>query len=171
MFLKSYTELAADFDRVQTALVRQPRPWLAGMAAEVERDGERLLADVGLELGGVQLEGATHLDVGEPAEAGRVTSLPLRLRVDERDRRFPAMEGTLDAAWLGEGRTHLALSLQYEPPSGLGGRTIDRALLHRVAEAIAGQLLERVAAGLQTELPAPAPNLAHVSRPLDVEPD
>jgi len=171
MFLKSYTELAADFDRVQIALAREPRPWLSGMAEEVERDGERLLADVGLELGGHQPEGAAHLDVGEPARAGQVTSLPLRLRVDERDRPFPSMEGTLDAAWLGEGRTYLALSLQYEAPSRLSRRAVDRALLHRVAEAIAGQLLGRVAAGLEAELPGPAPDLAHVPRRLDVGPD
>src|SRR5258708_37996458 len=71
----------------------------------------------------------------------RVVLLPLRLRVIDRERLFPSLEGSLDAAWLGPGRTHLALTANYEPPLGVVGRAVDRALLHRVAEAVAQRVL------------------------------
>src|SRR5258708_5978504 len=79
----------------------------------------------------------------------RVVLLPLRLRVIDRERLFPSLEGSLDAAWLGPGRTHLALTANYEPPLGVVGRAVDRALLHRVAEAVAQRFLEAAARELE----------------------
>ena len=82
----------------------------------------------------------------------RVVLLPLRLGVEVGARLFPSLEGTLEAAWLGSGRTHLALTATYEPPFGVLGRTVDRALLHRVAEAVAQRFLEAVARELVSGL-------------------
>lgn len=167
MFLKSYTELEADFRLVQSAMDRRPRRWLEGMAEDVRQEGEELLLAVGFEVGGLRFGGAARLDVGELVTTDRVASLPLRFSMDDHERLFPAMEGTLDAAWLGMGRTHLALCLQYQPPFGILGQGMDRALLHRVAEAVARQFLERAVAGLERELPAALgrPGLAGRSEP------
>lgn len=167
MFVKSYTELEADFRQVQSAMDRRPRRWLEGMAEDVRQEGEDLLLAVGFEVGGRRFGRAARLDVGELVTTDRVASLPLRFSMDDHERLFPALDGTLDAAWLGTGRTHLALCLQYEPPFGILGQGMDRALLHRVAEAVARQFLERAAAGLGRELP-PArgrPELAGQSEP------
>src|SRR5262249_9566953 len=129
MFLKSVTELAADFHDVRAAMLRPPRGWLAGPAAAAEADGDRLLVDVGLPGGGPEGSRHARLEVGEPMLTDRVVLLPLRLRVEDHRRLFPSLEGSLDAAWLGPGRTHLALTASYEPPFGVVGRAVDRALL------------------------------------------
>jgi hypothetical protein len=152
VFLKSYLELEADFRQVQSAMDRRPRRWLEGMAEDVRQEGEELLLAVGFEVGGRRFDRAARLDVGELVTTDRVASLPLRFSMDDHERLFPAMEGTLDAAWLGMGRTHLSLCLQYEPPFGIVGQGMDRALLHRVAEAVARQFLERAAVRLGREL-------------------
>lgn len=149
MFMKSVTEVDVGFDEVCTAMQGDPRGWLARLAAAAEDDGDRLLVDVGLQVGGHEVSRRAGLEVGEPMTADRVLLLPLRLRVEEHERLFPSLEGSLDAAWLGPGRTHLALTANYEPPFGVVGRAVDRALLHRVAEAVAQRFLEAVGRELE----------------------
>jgi hypothetical protein len=145
MFLKSYTELPVSFEDVRAAILRRSRPWLDGLVDVASQDGERMLVEVGLEVGGRAVARSAWLEVGEPLTTDRTASLPLHMRLQDHERLFPSLEGCLDAAWLGPGRTHLALTVQYDPPLGILGRSIDRALLHRVAEAVARHFLETVA--------------------------
>jgi hypothetical protein len=145
MFLKTVTELAADFHDVRPAMLRDPREWLAGLGAEAAEEGDRLVVQVGLDVAGRQVGGRAELEVGEPMTTGRVVILPVRLRARDHRRLFPTMEGSLDIAWLGRERTYLSLGLTYEPPLGVVGRTADRALLHRVAETVAQRFLQAVA--------------------------
>ncbi len=145
MFLKSYTELRLDFATVRNAMLLRPPRWLDGLMDAAEEDGEHLLTEVGLSVGGHELRRRAWLEVGDPITSERVASLPFRMRVQDHERLFPALEGTLDAAWLGPGRTHLALSAQYEPPFGAIGKIVDRTLLHRVAEVVAQRFLGRAA--------------------------
>jgi hypothetical protein len=149
MFLKSVTEMEVDFDDVRAAMLGDPRSWLAGPAAEAGNAGDRLLLDVGLRVGGREASRRARLEMGEPMTTDRVALLPLRLGVEDQQGLFPSLEGSLDAAWLGPGRTHLALTATYDPPIGVGGRAADRALLHRVAEAVAQRFLEAVARDLE----------------------
>ena len=55
---------------------------------------------------------------------------------------------------LGEDRTQLAISARYRPPLGVVGRTVDRVLLHRVAEATVKDFLDRVGERIQAREPA-----------------
>jgi hypothetical protein len=145
MFLKSVTELERDFDDVRAAMLGHPRGWLASLAGGVEDAGDRLLVEVGLQVAGHDVSRRMRLEVGEAMVTDRVVLLPVRLEVEDHQRLFPTLEGSLEAAWLGSGRTHLALTASYDPPFGDVGRVIDRALLHRVAEAVAQRFLESVA--------------------------
>jgi hypothetical protein len=56
---------------------------------------------------------------------------------------FPSLEADLEVAALGASRTQLSVSARYRPPLGPVGRVIDRALLHRVAEATIKDFLDR----------------------------
>jgi hypothetical protein len=97
-----------------------------------------------LEVAGRHVGGTVALEVGEPLDSDHVVMLPIRLRPRDHRRLFPILEGSLDAAWLGPGRTYLALSLTYDPPLGLVGRMVDQTLLHRVAETVAQRFLEAI---------------------------
>jgi uncharacterized membrane protein len=55
---------------------------------------------------------------------------------------------------LGEDRTQLAISASYRPPLGLLGRTADRVLLHRVAEATIKDFLDRIGAAIASQAEA-----------------
>ena len=145
MFRKSYVDVEARFRAVRAARLTDAAAWLDGLAAEAEREGERLLAEVGLEVAGRRLRRRADLVLGQPQVTEAVASLPVRIRVHGSQRLFPSFYGSLDAAWLGSRRTQLALSLQYEPPLGALGRSMDRTLLHRVAETLAHDFLRLAA--------------------------
>lgn len=142
MFLKSHTEVPVQFVVVRDALVECPNSWLAEVALATKQHAEQLLVDVGLAfmMGGKgQL---VHVQVGDAIATDRLASLPLGLRVEEDGRVVRSLDGSLDAAWLGAGRTHLALSAQYELPVAMFEGYLDRALLHRVAESVSQRFVE-----------------------------
>jgi hypothetical protein len=145
MFLKTVTELSAEFHDVRAVMLHDPREWLDWLATQVGEQGDRLTVHVGLEVAGRHVSGPLGLEVGEPVEAHHVVMLPLRLRSGDHRLLLPTLEGSLDAAWLGPGRTYLALSLTYDPPLGLVGKAVDAALLHRVAETVVQRFLEAIA--------------------------
>jgi hypothetical protein len=148
MFLKAVAELPIDLDAVRPALLDRPESWLGGLAEAAGDDHDRLLVGVGLG-GGHRLTRPATLRLGRPVTFGdRVVSLPLRLRMADHAELFPVLDGDLEAAWLGPGRTHLALAARYEPPFGLLGRVADGALLHRIAELVVQRLLDAVAGRL-----------------------
>jgi hypothetical protein len=146
MFLKSVTELAVDFGDVRAAMLGDPHAWLAELAKAAGDDGDQLLVKTGLAAGGHPASGrAGRLEVGEAMATNRVAVLPLHIVIADDTRLFPSLQGSLDAAWLGNGRTHLAMNAMYESPSGLADRPVNRTLLHRVTEAVAQRFLEAVA--------------------------
>ena len=61
---------------------------------------------------------------------------------------YSRISGACAVAALGKDLTQVGLSARYTPPFGLLGASLDRALLHRVAEATVRDFVERVAAGL-----------------------
>jgi len=71
-------------------------------------------------------------------------------------RLFPLLEADLEVAGLGATRTQLSISARYRPPMGPLGRVLDRALLHRVAEAALKDFLDRVGATIATRVRAMA---------------
>jgi hypothetical protein len=147
MFVKSYTALLIEFEALREILLGCARSWLGAVAQEAERHGERLLEEVGLQPRGAGRQPA-RLELGEAVSTERTTSLSLRILVEETGL-LPSLEGSLDAAWLGDGRSHLALSVRYEPAAGGLGPVVVRALLHRVVEAVALRFVELAAERLQ----------------------
>jgi hypothetical protein len=154
MFLKSVTELAIDFRDVRAAMLNDPRMWLAGPAEAAGRDGDQLLVNVGLAGARHEVGHGGRLEVGEAMTTGLVAELPLHIRVVDDTRLFPSLEGSLEASWLGRGRTHLAVCATYESPFSLADRGVDRTLLHRVTEAVLQGFLEAVARELAGRTPA-----------------
>jgi hypothetical protein len=144
MFVKSYTAIPVGYEQLRSGLLSCPRGCLEAVAEDAERYGEGLLTDVCLQ-GQSRLSHPARLEVGEAVSTERTTSLPFRLQVEGAGRLLPSMEGNLDVAWLGAGRTYLALSVQYEPAPAVLGQPIDRVLLHRVVEAVALHFVETAA--------------------------
>ena len=67
------------------------------------------------------------------------------------DSLLPTLEADIELGALGPERTQLSISARYTPPLGSLGRALDRALLHRVAEATVKDFLDGAAASFQED--------------------
>jgi hypothetical protein len=146
MYLRTYVDLPLDFDDVRASLLRgRPPRCLVGAAEAAERECAGLLLAAGLSAGGRVTSWPTNVEADAPITTDRLASLPLCLYAG---RTLLTQLATLDAGWLGSGRTHLSLSLSYDAHLDEVGEVAelrDRALVHRVHEAVARRFLEAVA--------------------------
>jgi hypothetical protein len=126
---------------------------LDGMAAAASRQGEDILARVGL--GGEQARVAktVRLSLGEPVRQPGTTVIPIVWEATGVPALFPRMEADLVLADLGPGLSQLTLQGSYTPPLGFIGRALDKALLHRVAEASVKGFVDQVARAIGEAAP------------------
>ncbi len=153
MFAKYYVELDEPIEEVERALLAQPpTTWLPGLVTDGEARQEALLADIGFDFGGRRLSRRGRVEVGAPTPLGAGIAIPLFWRATEREGLFPTVEAHLQVAPLGRTGTQLSVSASYRPPLAAVGELIDRALLHRVAEAVIKDFTERVGEVLKHRL-------------------
>ncbi len=144
MFVRYYVELPLPFEEVEEAILRWPPDWIPGLAQEAEARGELLLAEVGFGSPGHRLEKRVHIELGKPFRLVSKTVRPMEWRATGAESLFPSLEADLEVAALGGIRTQLSLNARYRPPLGPVGNFIDKALLHRVAEATIKDFLDRL---------------------------
>lgn len=149
MFLRTYVELNFPIAEVEEALLCTPAEWIPGLASSAEEHGDQLLAEVGFPVSRLQVGKQVEIDLGPPVRTPGRTWLPVTWRATGPRGIFPTLEGELEVAALGPHLTQLGLSARYKPPFGLVGQSLDRALLHRVAEATVRDFVERVAVALR----------------------
>jgi hypothetical protein len=157
MFVRYYVDLAAPFAEAERRLLADPAGWLPSILVDAENRGNRLLADVGFPLDPAhRVDKQVDIEVGEAYRMPGKTMLPITWTATGGEWLFPSLEGDLELAALGERRTQLSLSARYKPPLGVVGRALDRALLHRVAEATVKDFVDRVveAIGASTDVTA-----------------
>ncbi len=114
------------------------------MAGEAQARGDGLLGEVGVGPLGARLGRRVTIQLGEPVRFPSMTSLPLTWEPVGLEGILPRLDADLELGSLGEGRTQLAISARYRPPLGVVGQTLDRVLLHRVAEATLKDFLDRL---------------------------
>jgi len=151
VFARYFVELPIDAGTVERGLVSDPDAWVPALARTASAHGEQLLTEVGF---GREHRVATEVEIsfGEPVRIATKTILPMSWAAAASPRLFPALEADLEVAALGPSRAQLSMSARYAPPFGALGRALDRALLHRVAEATLKDFLDRVGRALVERL-------------------
>jgi hypothetical protein len=156
MFVRYFLDLAMPFDQAERALLAGPESWLPGVAREADDHGERLLAEVGAGEG-VRVQEWVQVFLREPIRTRGRTLLPFSWEAPPASALFPSLEADLELAAMGPARSQLSVSARYTPPQNAVGMSVDRTLLHRVAEATTRDFVERAAASLEraaaSELP------------------
>ena len=135
MFIRYYVDLPLRFRDVEDVLLDAPSSWVPGLLRDAEDRGQHLLAEVGFDVDTRRIDKEVEIGIGEPNRLGRVTALPVSWRATGPERLFPQLDADLEIAALGDERTQLSISASYRPPMGALGRVLDKALMHRVAEA------------------------------------
>ena len=148
MFIRYFVDIPRARSEVEAELLEEPGRLVAGPAREAEASGERLLAEVGFGPLGARIDKQVELEFGEPIRVTAKTVLPMAWRPAGLVTLFPRLDADIEVGALGPERTQLSISARYTPPLGAVGRALDRALLHRVAEATVRDFLDRVASNL-----------------------
>ena len=148
MFIRYFTYVRRDFDDVRRDLESGPQTWVPGLVHDAFETGDEVQARVGVGKH-LRLTKDVNVQIGEPFGNGDHASLPLRIRAAGAGALFPQMEAQLQSARVGDGYTQLSFDASYKPPLGVGGVVIDAAVLHRVAEAMAKDFMDRIASRLE----------------------
>ncbi len=105
---------------------------------------------------GARLGKRVELQFGEPIRLPSKTLLPMSWKPAGLEGLLPRLEADIEVGELGPQRTQLSISARYTPPFGSFGRVLDRALLHRVAEATVKDFLDRAGQILSAVRATPA---------------
>jgi hypothetical protein len=149
LFLRSYVVVERPFAHVEAEMARGVENWVPDMARHANGDGEKLLSELGFGIGKRRIGKRITVDIGAPRLSGGLMLMSIHWRAATEAGLFPTLEGQLEVAALGNARTQLGLSANYEPPLGPLGKIADRALFHRVAEVTVKDFLERVGKRLE----------------------
>ena len=150
MFVRYFMDLDVPFDEAEAALLANPSSWLPGLVVETDEQGVHRLTSVGIGIG-IHVRKRVEVEVEPPLRVPGRTVVPLRWSTGAEHSPLPSMEGDLELAPFGPGASHLAMSGRYTPPYGTVGEALDRALLHRVAEATVRDFVQRVAERIRLE--------------------
>lgn len=140
MFVKYFGVLERPYVEVSEELI-DLREGMPGWADVAYRHGEEMVARLS---GPGMVAKEVTLELGEPLRAADHTSLPLSWWATGTPTLFPTMEAELTIAAIGPDLTQVTFQGSYKPPLGAVGRVLDRALLHRFAEASVKDFVDRV---------------------------
>jgi hypothetical protein len=172
MFVDHEILLGVSYPEARAGLLRLTHGgWLGDASDEAYAEGLAGLVRVG-PFG--DMPGASKLVrvlLLEPVERDGSVTLSLRWEATGvMGRLFPVLDANIILIPAAENRSQLALAGAYRPPFAAAGERLDRALLHRVADATARSLLRRIA---ETIAPAGGavtePSPATPSPPLEAE--
>ncbi len=151
VFLRSFVMVARPSAQVEAEIVQGVHKWLPDMAKQANGDGEKLLSELGFQVGNRRIARQIEVEIGAARAGAGLTFMPIRWQAATDASLFPTLEGELEIAPVGATRTQLGLSANYSPPLGLLGKIADRALFHRVAEVTVKDFLERIGKRLEQE--------------------
>jgi hypothetical protein len=149
MFLRYFIELPLPAQAVEQALLPSPAEWLPNLADQAGQRGQDLLAEVGIGPPNRGLRKRVRIHFGPVVRYPSRTTLAMTWQPTGAGTLFPALEAELEIGALGAQRSQLALNASYRPPLGAVGRAVDRALLHRVAEATVKDFLDQTGQAIQ----------------------
>ena len=144
MFVYYFVHVNRPFSKVEPALLAQLNK-LGSFADAAYREGENLRDKIGVRSDHPAMAKTVQLVAGIPLRSDQQTTVPLAWEATGTPGLFPKLEADLIVAAVGPTLCQIAMRGTYAPPLGPLGRALDRAVLHRVAEASVKSFVDRVA--------------------------
>ena len=148
MFVYYFVHVAAPFRTVEPSTIAMVGGF-HDFAEQAYRDGEEIRLRMGIGGKPPLLAKVVRITAGRPLRGDHETAVPLIWEATGTPELFPRMEADLVIAALGPELTQLSLRGTYRTPLGQVGRVLDRALLHRLAEASVKTFVDRIGAALE----------------------
>lgn len=150
MFVYYYVYVPASFEEVVQALSDRPGEMTAWATLAYE-GSEELRALIYPRPGIPTREVA--VTVGRVTRRQGAVHIPMLWRASGSAMLFPTLEADLIVEAVGTGLTQVTLRGSYKPPLGPIGRLLDRALLHRLAEACVKNFMDRLREAISAATP------------------
>jgi hypothetical protein len=144
VFVYYFVHVKRPFGEVEPQLVSQLNN-LGALADAAYREGENLRDKIGVRGDHSVMAKTVHLAAGIPLRGDHQTTIPFAWEATGTPGLFPKLDADLIVATVGPELSQIAIRGAYAPPLGPLGRALDRALLHRVAEACVKSFVDRVA--------------------------
>jgi hypothetical protein len=154
MLIQDFVRVTAPYVTVRDRLLAPTPGWLTNGATDAYADGERLFLTVSATGGEVTVGKRVQVVLGAAYARGEGSVVPLSWSATGAQRLFPTLDADLEIMPMGPDQVMLTLMGRYEPPLGALGRSIDRLVLHRIAEACIRSFLHRIAANLELAIAA-----------------
>ena len=149
MLIQDFVQVKAPYATVRDRLLEPTPRWLTDGATDAYADGERLFLTVSATGGEVTVGKRVQVELGAAYARGEGSVVPLSWWAAGAQRLFPTLDADLELMPMGPDQVMLTLMGRYEPPLGAVGRSLDRLVLHRIAEACIRSFLRRTAANLE----------------------
>ncbi len=144
MFVYYFVHVNRPFRDVEASLVTQLNS-LGPFADAAYREGEELRDKVSMRLDHPSVAKTVQLLSGIPLRGDQQTTIPFAWEATGTPGLFPKLDADLVVSAVGPDLCQIAMRGTYAPPLGPLGRALDRAVLHRVAEASVKSFIDRVA--------------------------
>jgi hypothetical protein len=144
MFVYYFVHVNRPFAEAEPELVAQLNSF-GSLADAAYREGEDLRDKIGLSRDNPVVAKTVQLVAGTPLRGGQQTTIPVAWEATGTPGLFPKLDADLIVATVGPELCQIAMRGTYSPPLGPLGRALDRAVLHRVAEASVKSFVDRVA--------------------------
>ena len=144
MFIYYVVHVNRPYREVESSLVNQLHS-LGPFADAAYREGEELRDKVSVRLDNPSVAKTVQLLSGIPIRGDQQTTIPFAWEATGTPGLFPKLDADLVVSAVGPDLSQIAMRGTYAPPLGPLGRALDRAVLHRVAEASVKSFVDRVA--------------------------
>lgn len=134
-------QLDAPYDSVEAALREGPQRWLPDFRSA----GGRQTAELAYAEAGGRIRRRIDVDVGPVQRFAYGVTVHVGWKAAQRAELYPELDGHLRAEPGAASGTTLRFDARYVPPAGRLGATVDRAFMHRVAQASVEDFADRVA--------------------------
>jgi hypothetical protein len=132
--------LEVAYETVEARLKEGPERWLPGF----KTDGDRITGELSYDQGGARVRRRTEVHVGPVQRFAYGVTVQVGWRGAGHHELYPELDGHLRLEPDHPSGCKLRFDARYTPPGGRVGATIDRALMHHVAESSVGGFLDGV---------------------------
>lgn len=151
--------LVEPYEAAERVLRAGSQEWLPGFAKE----GEQVTAELAYEQAGRRVSRRIAVELGAVQLFAYGVSVRIKWRAARHPDLYPELEGHLRLERRRPAGCSLRLDARYVPPGGRLGASVDKAVLHRIAESSVGDFTDRVVQALSN--PAQARPETSVDQP------
>ena len=149
VFLRSYVDVARPIEEVEAEMAAGVEKWMPDMAKHANGDGEKLLSELGFNLGKRRIGRRIKVEIGAPRAVSGLMFMPIRWESATEAGLFPTLEGVLEPRRWAAPELNSVSAPTTSHLLGLSGKSPTALCFTGFAEVTVKDFLERISALLE----------------------